>query len=48
MSLGRRVAVCAALWIAFIGGLHGWLNLDLFRPRGEAGKPFRVGFLPVT
>jgi NitT/TauT family transport system substrate-binding protein len=51
MSLRRTVSLGVIFWIAAISGLHAWLNLGLFdRPvvRTGDGKPFRVGFIPVT
>lgn len=50
MSLVRWVILIGALWTAGITSVHGWLNLRWFEPRpaADAGRKFRVGFLPVT
>jgi NitT/TauT family transport system substrate-binding protein len=51
MSLRRTVFLGLILWTVAISGLHAWLNLGLFdrrAVRNGGGKPFRVGFLPVT
>jgi NitT/TauT family transport system substrate-binding protein len=50
MKLMKSVLLAAGLWTLAISALHAWLNLDLFRSArpGDAGKTFKVGFLPVT
>lgn len=51
MPMRRTVILSSLGWLTTISLLHGWLNLRLFdRPTiGTAGgKPFRVGFIPVT
>lgn len=49
MKLMKTVFLAAGLWTLGISALHAWLNLDLFRPAAaDAGKTFKVGFLPVT
>jgi hypothetical protein len=48
MSLKKAVGFTGLAWVAAIGLLHAWLNLDLFRKSEAAKAQFKVGFLPVT
>jgi len=48
MSLKKTVGLSALVWVAAISLLHAGLNLDLFRTEEKSGRPFKVGFLPVT
>ena len=48
MTLKKAVLLSVVPWVAGIGILHAWLNLDLFRKVESTGRTFKVGFLPVT
>ena len=49
MSLKKTLVLGSLLWLVAISALHAWLNLGLFRGKeSNAGKTFKVGFLPVT
>jgi hypothetical protein len=48
MSLKKAVVYSVVPWLAAIGILHAWLNLDLFHKAKAAEHSFKVGFLPVT
>jgi len=48
MSFRRTVLLGSLGWLVLISGLHAWLNMGLFREKPQAGKTFKVGFIPVT
>ena len=48
MSMRKAVLLSVVPWMAGIGILHAWLNLDLFRKAKASEHSFKVGFLPVT
>jgi NitT/TauT family transport system substrate-binding protein len=51
MSSKRRVLAIVAAWIGIVSLLNMWLNWRVFDARApeiHAGRPFQVGFLPVT
>jgi len=48
MSLKKTLVLSSLCWLVAISALHAWLNIGLFRERPQAGKTFKVGFLPVT
>src|ERR1700674_5520325 len=49
MASGKKIGASVLLGIVLLTLLHGALNLHWFEAKkAEAGKAFRVGFLPVT
>ena len=44
MRFGRTVLICTAVWCAAISLLHH----GLIQEERQAGRSFRIGFLPVT
>jgi hypothetical protein len=48
MTFRRTVLFCALGWLAFITGLHAWLNLGTLRGKASETRGLRIGYLPVT
>jgi NitT/TauT family transport system substrate-binding protein len=48
VTIKKAVLWAGPSWVLAISLLHAWLNLDLFSPKPEAGRSFKVGFLYVT